>query len=198
MDSLWIDFVNSDFHDHLGRPGADRDRLREPAWVRRFLEDRGLPRIDARRPEVHEALRELRDLLQQFVRTLVEDRPLAPGDLDRLNGYLACRPVTSSLEVKDDSFRLRLTPASGGLDAVLFAIAESFAAFLVEGDPERLKACENPDCRWVFYDTTRSRTRRWCADTCGNLVKVRKFREKKKRKKMRSEARPARQQPHDQ
>jgi len=63
---------------------------------------------------------------------------------------------------------------------VLFAVVESFASFLVEGDPERLKLCENPDCRWVFYDTSRSRTRRWCADSCGNLLKVRKCRQKKK------------------
>ncbi len=35
---------------------------------------------------------------------------------------------------------------------------------------------ENPD------DTTRSRTRRWCADSCGNLIKVRKCRQKKKKK----------------
>ena len=66
---------------------------------------------------------------------------------------------------------------------MLFGITESFAAFLAEGDPTRLKLCENRDCRWVFYDTTRSRTRRWCADTCGNLIKVREFRRRKTRKR---------------
>ena len=50
-------------------------------------------------------------------------------------------------------YRMRLTPVARGLDAVLFAIVESFATFLVDGDPERLRLCENPDCRWVFYDT---------------------------------------------
>ena len=79
------------------------------------------------------------------------------------------------------SARARLVPKKPGLHAVLFEIASSFAAFLVEGDPDRLKLCDNPDCQWVFYDTTRRRTRRWCEDACGNLMKVRRFRAKKRK-----------------
>ena len=179
MNSLWIDFVNSDWHDPLGRE-PDRDRLEDQAWLRRLLEGWKLPRIDVRSRESRSALQQLRGLLQEFVRTLVNDGSLRPAELTTLNRYLAARPVTSRLEIEDDSFRLRLTPTSKGLDAVLFAVAESFAAFLTEGDPTRLKLCENRDCRWVFYDTTRSRTRRWCADSCGNLIKVRKCRQKKR------------------
>ena len=172
VNSLWIDFVNSQARDPLGQD-PDRDRLQEPEWLHRFLEQWSLPRIDVRSRAAQSALGELRELLRQFVRTMVGDGPLRPADLTTLNRYLASRPVTSRLEIEDDSFRFRLIPQSKGLDAVLFAIAQSFAAFLVEGDPERLKTCDNPDCRWVFYDTTRSRTRRWCADSCGNLMKVR-------------------------
>ncbi len=181
MNSLWIDFVNSDWHDPLGRePG--RDRLHDPAWLRRFLEGWKLPRIDVRSRESQSALRQLRGQLQEFVRTLVTDGSMRPADVTAINRYLAAQPVTSRLEIEDDSFQLRLTPTSKGLDGVLFTVAESFAAFLTDGDPTRLKLCENHDCRWVFYDSTRSRTRRWCADSCGNLIKVRKCRQKKKKK----------------
>ena len=179
MNALWIDFVNSDWHDYRGRD-PDRDQLADPVWLLGFIEEKGLPRIDTRNRAVRSGLRELRDLLQQLIRTLVESGRLRAADLETVNGYLAARPVTSRLEVSDDACRVRLTPTAKGLDAVLFAVVESFASFVVEGDPERLKLCGNPDCRWVFYDTTRSRTRRWCADSCGNLMKVRKFRQKKK------------------
>jgi predicted RNA-binding Zn ribbon-like protein len=182
MDGLWIDFVNSDWHDYLGRE-PDRDRLAEPAWVGRWLEAWRLPRFDTGCRETRAALRGLRDLLRRVALTLVDDRPLEQPDLDALNAYLEARPVTSRIEVADDAFHLRLTPVAEGLDAALYAIARSFASFLVDGDPHRLKICENPDCQWVFYDTTRSRTRRWCAESCGNLMKVRKFREKQKRRK---------------
>lgn len=80
-------------------------------------------------------------------------------------------------------YRLRLGPARTGLEAVLSDIAASFAEVLVEGDPSRIKICEDPDCKWVFYDHSRNRTRRWCegASACGNLLKVRRFRERKKK-----------------
>ncbi len=182
MDLLWIDFINSDWHDPLGKaPG--RDELDDPAWLRRLLDRWSLRKVDVRSRDTQAALRDLRSLLQAFVRTLVRDGSLRPAELAALNRYLAARPVTSRLEIEDDAFRLRLTPTAKGLDGVLFSVAESFAVFLAEGDPTRLKLCENHDCRWVFYDTTRSRTRRWCADSCGNLIKVREFRRRKTRKR---------------
>jgi predicted RNA-binding Zn ribbon-like protein len=181
MEPLWIEFVNSDWHDPLGR-SPDRDLVDDPAWVSRFLARRDLPRVDPAATRTREALRELRSLLLGFVHTLVRDGPLTPQNLELLNLYLAGRPVTGRLEIEGEAVRLRLAPTAPGLDALLFAIAESFATFLVEGDPTRLKTCENPDCRWVFHDTSRSRTRRWCADSCGNLMKVRAFRRKARRK----------------
>ncbi len=174
MDDLWIEFVNSDFHDHRGR--GDHDHLADPEWLARFLRKRGLPAADTRQSAARTALRGLRDLLLRVVRCLVGDEPLRPADLEALNRHLAARSVTTRLEVRDDEVRLRLQPEGSGVGAVVFAIAESFATFLVEGEPMRLKACENPNCRWVFYVTTRSRTKRWCSDTCGNLIKVRRFR----------------------
>ena len=182
MNALWIDFINSDWHDPLGK-APDRDGLEDQAWLRRLLELWSLPKVDARSRDTRAALRDLRTLLQAFVRTLVRDGSLRPAELAALNRYLAAHPVTSRLEIQDDEFRLRLTPTARGLDGALFGITESFATFLAEGDPTRLKLCENHDCRWVFYDTTRSRTRRWCADGCGNLIKVREFRRRKTRKR---------------
>ncbi|WP_141639042.1 CGNR zinc finger domain-containing protein, partial [Paenibacillus riograndensis] len=39
----------------------------------------------------------------------------------------------------------------------------------------------NPDCLWVYYDDTRNRSKRYCDDKmCGNLMKVRRFRARKK------------------
>jgi len=48
----------------------------------------------------------------------------------------------------------------------------------------RLKRC--PDCQWVFYDRTRSRTKVWCdmlaggagGRSCGTIAKVRRYRER--------------------
>ncbi len=178
MDFLWADFVNSDVRDYRGRKPR-QDRLDDPQWLGRLLDQGELARINVRSRETRSALKDLRSLLQRLIRTLADGRALGDRNLRALNRYLEARPVRTRLERHKNVYRVRLESTARGPEAVLFAIAASFAEFLVKGDPSRLKLCENPDCQWVFYDTTRSRTRKWCADNCGNLMKVRKFRARK-------------------
>ncbi len=178
MAYLWADFVNSDERDYRGRDPS-RDRLDDPRWLDGFLKKWCLRAPGARHPEARQALRRLRDLLQRMIIPLSEGRPPSDQDLAALNRYLAARPVRPHVERHEGAYRVRLESAATGLDAALFAIAVSFAELLEKGDPSRLKLCGNPDCRWVFYDTTRSRTRRWCAHNCGNLMKVREFRKRR-------------------
>jgi len=60
---------------------------------------------------------------------------------------------------------------------VTFQVALSVARFLEQGERHRLKLCGNPDCDFVFLDTSRNNTRRWCfMRYCGNRMKVREFR----------------------
>jgi predicted RNA-binding Zn ribbon-like protein len=40
----------------------------------------------------------------------------------------------------------------------------------------RVRACESDTCQWLFLDTSRNRSRRWCdMKVCGNRSKVRRF-----------------------
>jgi predicted RNA-binding Zn ribbon-like protein len=42
---------------------------------------------------------------------------------------------------------------------------------------QRLKACINPGCGWVFYDTSRSRSGTWCLmNVCGARHKMERYR----------------------
>ena len=44
---------------------------------------------------------------------------------------------------------------------------------------DRLKMCESPECRWIFFDRSKPANRRWCSsDRCGNRQKVRAYRER--------------------
>jgi predicted RNA-binding Zn ribbon-like protein len=50
---------------------------------------------------------------------------------------------------------------------------------LVEGDLARVKACPGPanDCGWLFYDTSKNASRRWCSmEGCGSVAKMRHYR----------------------
>jgi predicted RNA-binding Zn ribbon-like protein len=71
---------------------------------------------------------------------------------------------------------LEFVAREGSLDWLLAAIARSAAELIAEGASARLRVCSNPDCGLFFYDTSRSRRRRWCSmSRCGNRHKVRAF-----------------------
>ena len=45
----------------------------------------------------------------------------------------------------------------------------------------RVRACGNPECRWLFLDTSKNHTRRWCdMKLCGNRMKARRFKAQRK------------------
>lgn len=67
--------------------------------------------------------------------------------------------------------RWRLRPASRVADALGVIAADAISIIAGERDG-RLALCASPSCRAAFFDTSRSRTRRWCdMNTCGNREK---------------------------
>ena len=180
MDTVWLDLLNSDWHDHRGS-GRTEDRLDNDKWLDGFLtrwstELQGVPREEIRRP-----LWELRTLLKRMIDASTSGRWIARDDWEMLNALMAVAPMVRQLEMEKGDYRLKLVPVTEGLNRVLAEIAASFAHVLVHGDQSRIKICENPDCLWIFYDESKNRTRRWCESSCcGNLMKVRRFRARKK------------------
>ena len=112
-------------------------------------------------------LREIRDAVQALIER--DRRGYERRTRDLLDHY---------------AFRLdaggELRPAHEGWDRF---IAERLPALVTIGaHAERLRLCANPECRWAVWDTTKSGTRVWCdSRTCGNKMKVRAFRERKRR-----------------
>ncbi|MER5771539.1 CGNR zinc finger domain-containing protein [Streptomyces sp. NPDC001985] len=71
--------------------------------------------------------------------------------------------------------RWRLGPASPLEDALGVIAADAISVISGERDG-RLALCASPTCRAAFFDTSRSRTRRWCdMNTCGNRQKKARF-----------------------
>ena len=186
MDLLWADLINSDWRDHLGT-GAREDRIGNDAWLAEFLEKAGWR--GTRLPDLKErdALRRMREFLVVVVDRVRQGRKMSLKDLARLNRYLAAAPVVRRLDAENGSATVLLAPAVTGIDAVLGEVAASFADMMATGDPTRIKICANSDCGWVIYDESRNRTRRWCDKTeCGNLIKVRRHRQRKRAERKRS------------
>jgi predicted RNA-binding Zn ribbon-like protein len=85
------------------------------------------------------------------------------------------------LEPRSEDGALRLAPVTAGPAGVAaLAVALAFEA-IADGTWDRMDRCRSDDCRWVFVDRSRNRSRRWCdMAACGNVQKVRAFRERQR------------------
>jgi predicted RNA-binding Zn ribbon-like protein len=174
METLCIDFLNSDWGDFRGR--WREDRLLQPAWVEQFL-----VRWNIEVPQPLDAaslfaLQAQRTLLRRMIEALAHAER-ADDDLASLNALLRLVPFTHQLTYEGEGYGLELLPLERDWNWVQVQIALSFVEMLIEHDPHRMKICENPGCRGIFYDESKSRTRRYCTkDKCANLMKLRRFR----------------------
>lgn len=122
----------------------------------------------------------VRAAIRELLVASVDQRPPSAGALGEVNRALRVRYVTYLLPAPDGvslDHRHEGDPVEGALGR----LAESVARELTQGRPERLRVCENPDCRWVFVDTSHSGRRKWCdMRTCGNRVKVARHRQRRR------------------
>lgn len=177
---LWDDFLNTDYHDWRGG-GRSEDRLDRPGWLPKLLSQYQLAAAMPPAPDELAALKRLRAHMLAMVQDLVAGRELQSGALAALNEALSQGAVIRRLEADQGRYELRQLPAASGWPQVMAEIAASFAGMLATGEPSRVRICDNPACRWVYYDETRNRSKRYCDDRmCGNVMKVRRFRERRK------------------
>jgi predicted RNA-binding Zn ribbon-like protein len=65
--------------------------------------------------------------------------------------------------------------------ALLLPIALSALNLITRSDLDRLHRCQNNNCIMLFYDTTKSATKRWCSTACMDRERsARRYREAKK------------------
>ncbi|WP_420031827.1 CGNR zinc finger domain-containing protein [Streptomyces sp. cg28] len=58
----------------------------------------------------------------------------------------------------------------------LAALAVAWSELAVTGEAARLKRCSEHACAWVFWDTSKNRSGRWCSmRVCGNRAKARRY-----------------------
>ena len=67
------------------------------------------------------------------------------------------------------------------LDRMLHPVIRSAAELLTSPDLSRIKACVGTDCRWLFLDMSKNKSRRWCdMNDCGNRHKARRHYQKRR------------------
>jgi predicted RNA-binding Zn ribbon-like protein len=73
-----------------------------------------------------------------------------------------------------------LRPATAGVPGLFGTLIEIIATARADGNWERLKACRNHECRWLYYDRSKSQNGAWCwMGACGSRTKQREYRKRR-------------------
>jgi len=172
----WVDLVNSEEWDTYGRP---TDWLDDPSWLPFFLAQWQFDAGPAPFPKAK--FKRLRHALRRCCDGVAAGTRIPEGELRELDARLSVTGKRRLVHL-GTGFEVRFVPRSGGWDWILAEIVRSFAMQLTGETVSRIRICQNRDCRWVFYDTTKARTRRWCSDkVCGNRERVRRARARSSR-----------------
>ena len=117
---------------------------------------------------------ELREAVYRCAKVVTGGVTPAADDIDVVNRFARLpRPVPQW-----DDGEVVMT-ASNFFDAA-FAVIAADAIYCLSGEQNwRLRAC--PECRMLFFDSSRPGKRVWCSSTsgCGNRAKVRRHRARK-------------------
>ncbi len=143
---------------------ADADGDGPPADVRAVLDDHqftraagasaaAISRVESRARAMAPALRQLAD-------------GEAAAIITWINRELAAIPITPSLTEHDGaSLHIHWTPSAATFDDQVVAdILMALAQEVCDHGTERFGRCAASDCEHLFFDATRNRSRRFCAD----------------------------------
>lgn len=135
--------------------------------------------LPAEAAQCAERARQLCHAIRRIVEARVEGRRSEPADLDLLNREWRGVLRQLRLAARGSRFAVELPPGGGSLERPLWPIVRSAVDLLVSDELERVKMCAADGCSYLFLDTTRNGSRRWCSmQLCGNRTKARRFQER--------------------
>jgi predicted RNA-binding Zn ribbon-like protein len=155
--------------------GAAYERLTSPAQLRRWFALSPLRLASLRVTPVHlaHALR-LRHAIWSLSQAILQRERAPAAEVRRLNAHARRPPLRRELASPGTLVRWYRPNVAAALSTIA---ADAVSLF---GDPKergRLRRCENPDCRVVFFDDSRPASRRWCLpNRCGDRIRAREYR----------------------
>jgi predicted RNA-binding Zn ribbon-like protein len=119
----------------------------------------------------------LRSALFEIFSAVAAGREPPHAAMDVFNAALAGALGHARLVPREDEFAWGW--ASLSPEFPLWEVLRSAADLLTSPDARKVRECGAADCRWLFIDTSKNRSRQWCSMTsCGNREKARRHYER--------------------
>ncbi|WP_086852892.1 CGNR zinc finger domain-containing protein [Amycolatopsis kentuckyensis] len=155
------------------RCGDAVERIPTPQRLADWLAVTGLA-VDSCTPAQLERARELRESIHAAA-TAAALREALPASAVEVINACSVEGRAAAVLTPDGTRRWRLSSPSRVEDALGVIAADAIAILAGERDG-KLALCASPTCQAAFFDTSQSRTRRWCdMNTCGNRQKKARF-----------------------
>jgi predicted RNA-binding Zn ribbon-like protein len=155
------------------RHGDPVERIPVPQRLVDWLEVYGLA-VDSCTAAQLDLARELREAIHAAATAAARQDPLPASAVQIINDRSAQGRAAAFL-TRTGERHWQLTPDTPVEDALGVIAADAISVIAGERDG-KLALCASPTCRAAFFDTSQSRTRRWCdMNTCGNREKKARF-----------------------
>ncbi|MEV0546880.1 CGNR zinc finger domain-containing protein [Nocardia salmonicida] len=155
------------------RHGDAVERIPTPQRLVDWLAVSGLA-VDSCTAAQFELARTLRESIHAAATAAaIQDTP--PVSAVRIINDRSIQGRAAAILTPESNREWRLSSASCVEDALGVIAADAISIIAGERDG-RLALCASPTCRAAFFDTSQSRTRKWCdMNTCGNRQKKARF-----------------------
>jgi predicted RNA-binding Zn ribbon-like protein len=129
---------------------------------------------------VFERAIKLRESLYRIFISIVENREPPKEDIEVLNSQCSAAREQQKLVYNSRKFSWNYALPDEP-DNMIRQVALSGAELLLSDQLKRVKQCPGDNCGWLFLDVSKNGSRQWCdMKDCGNVAKVRRYREKRK------------------
>jgi predicted RNA-binding Zn ribbon-like protein len=190
-----LEFTNT-VNDHASeKPGETLFKYEDLlAWANRvgLLGGEQLDRLThkaARQP--HRAARvfatalELREAIYRIVVAHTKVKPPLKDDLTIINSVLSHPTRSAQVVYHAGRFEWEWVFDENALEVPLWILALSTVNLITSEYYERVGQCADEDgCGWLFVDTSKNHSRRWCdINDCGNRAKQRRYQKRAQKQK---------------
>ncbi|HEX3469837.1 MAG TPA: CGNR zinc finger domain-containing protein [Silvibacterium sp.] len=119
---------------------------------------------------------ELREAMAEVFYAGVDGRIPSAAVLRKLERSFKAAQANQTLYWGDSRLAWDWSETAEAAELPLWLLSLNSSELMVSEAMHSVRACDNAECRWLFLDTSKNHTRRWCdMKICGNRMKARRF-----------------------
>jgi predicted RNA-binding Zn ribbon-like protein len=123
-----------------------------------------------------ESSKELRETLAQVLYSIINNRSPNAAQLKTLERHFQTARLKQTLHWKTSHLEWSFTGSEDAAELPLWLLALNASNLLTSEALSMMRACDNSECQWLFLDTSKNHSKRWCdMKVCGNRMKARRF-----------------------